>query len=160
MLYPAFFSFAFNHFGGASEAIWREAHRVLKPRGRFVILDPVFQEPRDPIDQAVHNIVHQAFRRVHGEQFRFYSTAEIQKILQDGTGWKATSAEIQRLSFDQKSPQGIPTLRHWIDAAAELESQPDDVKRRFEENYFRYFKEGEDYRITGSLSYAIVWCIK
>jgi ubiquinone/menaquinone biosynthesis C-methylase UbiE len=156
----AFVAFAFHHFGGPAEGIVREAHRVLKPGGRFVILDPVFQEARDPVDHAVHNIVHRAFRRVHGEQFRFYSTAEIQKILQNGAAWKATFAEIQRLSFDQKTPEGIPTARHWVDAAAELESQPDDVKRRFEENYFRCIKEGEDYRITGSLNYAIVWSTK
>jgi ubiquinone/menaquinone biosynthesis C-methylase UbiE len=153
-----FVAFAFHHFG-APEAVVREAHRVLKPAGRFVILDPVFQEPRDEVDQAVHHIVHQAFRRVHGEQFRFYSPAEIQKILRTA-GWKAAFAEIQRLSFDRKTPEGIPTARHWVDAAVEMETQPDEVKRRFEENYFRCTKEGEDYRITGSLSYVIVCCDK
>ncbi len=153
----AFVAFAFHHFGGPPEAIVREAHRVLKPGGRFVILDPVFQEPRDQVDNAVHNIVHQAFRRVHGEEFRLYSTAEIETILRNGAVWKATSAEIQRLSFDQKNPEGIPTARHWVEAAAELLNQPDDVRRRFEENYFRYINEGEGYRITGRLSYAIVW---
>jgi ubiquinone/menaquinone biosynthesis C-methylase UbiE len=152
----AFVAFAFHHFGDDSEGIAREAHRVLKPGGRFVILDPVFQEPRDAVDHAVHKVVHQAFRRVHGEQFRFYSTSEIQTILQSSASWKGTSAEIHRLAFDQKTPDGIPTGRHWIDAAEELDSQPEDVKRRFEQNYFRYSKEGEDYRITGSLSYAIV----
>jgi ubiquinone/menaquinone biosynthesis C-methylase UbiE len=156
----AFVAFAFHHFGGSPEGIVREAHRMLKPGGRFVILDPVFREARDQVDHAVHNIVHNAFRRVHGEEFRFYSTGEIQAILQNGAAWKATFAEIHRLSFDQKTPEGIPTARHWVDAAAELESQPDDVKRRFEENYFRYIKEGEDYRITGSLSYATVWATK
>ena len=156
----AFVAFAFHHFGGPPEGIVREAHRVLKPGGRFVILDPVFQEPRDQVDHAVHQIVHQAFRRAHGEEFRFYSTAEIQAILQNGAAWKATFAEIQRLSFDQTNPEGIPTVRHWIEAAAELESQPDDVKHRFEENYFRYIKEGEGYRINGSLRYAMVWATK
>jgi len=156
----AFVAFAFHHFGGAPEEIVREAHRVLKPGGRFVILDPVFQEPRDQVDNAVHNCVHQAFRRAHGEEFRFYSTAEIETVLHNSAVWKATSAEVQRLSFDQKNPEGIPTARHWIEAAAELQNQPNDVRRRFAENYFRYIKEGEGYRITGRLSYAIVWASK
>jgi len=156
----AFVAFAFHHFGGPPEGIVREAHRVLKPGGRFVILDPVFQEPRDQVDHAVHDIVHRAFRREHGEEFRFYSTAEIQAILQNGAVWKATAAEIQRLSFDQRNPEGIPTARHWVEAAEELENQPNDLKRRFEENYFHYIKEGEGYRITGSLSYAIVCATK
>ena len=156
----AFVAFAFHHFGGPPEEIVREAHRVLKPGGRFVILDPVFQEPRDQVDHAVHNFVHQAFRRAHGEEFRFHSTKEIQAILRNGAAWTGTFAEIQRLSFDQTNPEGIPTARHWVEAAAELETQPDDVKRRFEENYFRYIKEREGYRIIGSLSYATVWATK
>ncbi len=155
-----FVAFAFHHFDGPPERIVREAYRVLKRGGRFVILDPVFQEPRDQIDYAVHNVVHQAFRRAHGEEFRFYSAAEIRAILQNGASWKATFAEIQRLWFDQTNPEGIPTARHWVEAAAELENQPDDVKRRFQENYFRYIKEGEGYRITGTLSYAIVCATK
>jgi hypothetical protein len=47
-----------------------------------------------------------------------------------------------------------------VEAAAELEGQPPAVRRRFEENYFRYVKEGEGYRVTGSLSYAMVWATK
>jgi len=156
----AFVAFSFHHFGGPPEGIVREAHRVLKPGGRFVILDPVFQEPRDEVDVAVHNIVHQAFRRAHGDEFRFYSAAEILAILHKGAVWNAVFAEIHRLSFDQDNPDGIPTARHWVEAAAEVEHQPSDVKRRFEENYFRYIKQGEGYRITGSLSYSIVWATK
>jgi ubiquinone/menaquinone biosynthesis C-methylase UbiE len=156
----AFVAFAFHHFGGPPEEIVHEAHRVLKHGGRFVILDPVFQEPRDQVDHAVHDVVRQVFRRAHGEEFQFYPTTEIQRILQNGAAWKSTFAEIQRLSFDQTNPEGIPTARHWVEAAAELETQPNYVRRRFEENYFRYIKEGEGYRIIGSLSYAMVWATK
>src|SRR5438093_3908316 len=154
-----FVAFAFHHFVGPTEKIVREAYRVLKRGGRFVILDPVFEEPRDHVDYAVHNVVHQVFRRAHGEEFRFYSAAEIRAILQNGP-WKETFAEIHRLSFDQTNPEGIPTARHWMEAAVELENQPDEVKRRFQENYFRYVKEGEGYRITGTLSYAMVCATK
>ena len=55
---------------------------------------------------------------------------------------------------------GIPTGRHWLEAAEELEGQPEAVRRRFEENYLRHVKEGEGYRVTGSLSYAMVWATK
>lgn len=156
----AFVAFAFHHFGGPPAEVVREAHRVLKSGGRFVILDPVIQEPRDRVDHAVHDLVHQVFRRTHGEDFRFYPVAEIQAILRDSAAWKATAADVHRLSFDQPDMDGIPTGRHWVEAAEELQGQPEAVRRRFEENYFRYVKEGEGYRVSGSLNYAMVWAMK
>jgi ubiquinone/menaquinone biosynthesis C-methylase UbiE len=156
----AFAAFAFHHFGGAPVEVVREAHRVLKPAGRFVILDPVLHEPRDRVDHAVHDFVQHVFRRTHGEDFRFYSVAEIRAILRNGALWKAIAADVHRLSFDRPDMDGIPTGPHWVEAAAELEGQPEAVRRRFEEKYFRYVKEGEGYRVTGSLSYAMVWATK
>jgi ubiquinone/menaquinone biosynthesis C-methylase UbiE len=156
----AFTAFAFHHFGDAPTEVVREAHRVLKPDGRFVILDPVFEEPQDRVDHAVHELVQQVFRRTHGEEFQFYSVGEIQTILGNSAAWKTMAADIHRLSFDRRDMDGIPTGLHWVEAAAELEGQPEDVRRRFEENYFSYVKDGEGYKVTGSLSYAMVWVTK
>lgn len=152
----ALVAFAFHHFGHSPGEVIRETHRVLKPASRLLVLDPILQEPRDPLDDAVHNLVHQVFRRVHGEDFRFYSISEIPAVLQDNASWKAIEIDVQRLSFDGADVEGIPTGRHWVEAAAELEEQPEAVRRRFEENYFQYTREGEGYRVKGSLSYAFV----
>ena len=156
----AFTAFAFHHFGGVPAEVVREAHRVLNSAGRFVILDPVLQEPRDRVDHAVHDLVQQVFRRENGEDFRFYSVTEIQAILENNGAWKTTATDVQRLSFDQPDMDGIPTGPHWVEAAAELENQPEELRQRFEENYFRCVKEGEGYRVTGSLRYALVWATK
>ena len=42
---------------------------MLKPSGRFVVLDPVIEESKDAIDVALEAKINQVFRRTHGEGF-------------------------------------------------------------------------------------------
>jgi len=67
-----------------------------------------------------------------------------------------TQAAIHSFSFDQDGVEGIPTGRHWLDVAEELEKQPPEMKKRFEENYFRYWKSNEQTHVKGRFHYALI----
>ncbi|MGZ8467088.1 MAG: class I SAM-dependent methyltransferase, partial [Candidatus Binatia bacterium] len=61
----AFVSFSLHHFGNPAGVVG-EVQRVLKPSGRFVVLDPVIEESKDAIDVALEAKINQVFRRTHG----------------------------------------------------------------------------------------------
>lgn len=58
--------------------------------------------------------------------------------------------------IDQLGTDGIPMGLHWLEVAEGLEHKTEPLRRRFEENYFEWRRDGDEVRIKGSLSYALI----
>ena len=84
--------FALHHFSHPPLTM-TEAHRVLKPRGRFVILDPVVATAEDALDEAIHDLINQILRRMHGNDFHYHSAEDIQDLL-TGAGFQIGRAHV------------------------------------------------------------------
>ena len=150
----SFVAFSLHHFKDPAMAV-RQAQRVLKTQGRLAVLDPVVVEARDALDRSIHEIVNRVFGRSHSGVFRFHSAEEIQGLLKQ-EGFKVTRADVHKVSFDQDGMEGIPTGRHWLEAAEELERKPPEMKKRFEENYFRFWKSGDQTHVKGHFYFALI----
>ncbi len=146
--------FALHHFGNPP-LMMREAHRVLKPGGRFAILDPVVATAEDSLDEAIHDLINQIFRRGHGENFHYHSAEDIQDLL-GRAGFEVRRADLHVFSIDQEGMEGIPTGRHWLEVAEEIQSESPELKRRFEEKHFRYEKKGDKVHVRGKFGFALV----
>jgi len=150
----AFTVFALHHFGNAPLTA-QEALRVLKPGGRFVVLDPVVWMDLDALDTRVRERVNEILRSGHGEHYHYYTTPEIRELL-IAAGFRNVGSELASLPVDQEGMDGIPTGRHWLDVAEQLQSDPADLRRRFEERHFRYEKHGDKVRVRGNFYFALV----
>ncbi|MFQ5903921.1 MAG: class I SAM-dependent methyltransferase, partial [Candidatus Binatia bacterium] len=137
----AFVAFSLHHFGRSSLVV-QETRRVLKSASKFAVLDPVVLKAKDSLDESLNNLINQVFRRSHGEEFRFYSAEEIRGLL-GKEGFEIKRADLHSFSFDQDGMEGIPTGRHWLEVAEELQGGRDEMRERFEKNYFQYRKKGE-----------------
>ncbi len=150
----AFVSFSLHHFGKPGVVV-REILRVLRTGGSFIILDPVVNEARDSLDRAIEEKINQVFRRTHGKEFRFQTAAGIQNLLTQA-GFAIERFDLPTYSFDQDGMEGIPTGRHWLEAAEELEIEAPDLAERFRASYFLWEKRGETVHVKGRFSYALV----
>ncbi|MBI4488463.1 MAG: methyltransferase domain-containing protein [Deltaproteobacteria bacterium] len=150
----AFTVFALHHFGHPPLTI-REALRILKPGGRFVILDPVVATAEDSLDESIHDLINQILRSAHGDYFHYHSAEDIQDLL-TRAGFRVIRADLHAFSVDQDGMEGVPTGRHWLEIAEQLQEESSELKRRFEEKYFRYEKRGERVHIQGSFGFALV----
>jgi len=150
----AFVSFSLHHFGRPS-SVAHEVLRVLKAGGRFVVLDPVLAEARDSVDRALDERINQLFRRTHGENFRFHSAEGIRELMAEA-GFRIAQSDLPAFFFDQEGMEGIPTGRHWLEVAEELERESPELARRFQANYFRWKRKGGSVRVEGSFSYALI----
>jgi ubiquinone/menaquinone biosynthesis C-methylase UbiE len=154
----AFVSFSLHHFGN-SEGVAREVLRVLKNGGRFVVLDPVIEEAKDSVDVALEAKINQVFRRTHGDKFRFHTASSIQRLLTK-TGYRIPRTSILSYSFNQEGMDGIPTGRHWLEAAEELEKEAPELAERMKKNYFTWHKHDDHVHVKGSFSYALICGVK
>ena len=150
----AFVSFSLHHFGEPA-VVAREILGVLKKGGRFVVLDPVVQEARDSVDQLLEERINDVFRRTHGETFRFHSAASIRNLLTDA-GFRIVRSDLPTYSFDQHGMDGIPTGRHWLEVAEELQIESPELAQRLKESYFRWERKGETVHVRGRFCYALV----
>ncbi|MGH7831481.1 MAG: class I SAM-dependent methyltransferase [Candidatus Binatia bacterium] len=146
--------FALHHFGHPSKMI-REVHRVLNAGGSFVVLDPIVPTAENALDTKIHELINEILRRAHGRNFHYYSAEDIRDLLAQG-GLRILRADSHTFSVDQEGMEGIPTGRHWIEIAEQIQGQSAEIRRRFEERYFRYEKKGEEVHIRGSFAYALV----
>ena len=62
----------------------------------------------------------------------------------------------QEGAVDQDGTEGIPTGRHWLEVANELERRPAELRERFAERYFRYEKAGHRFHISGGFHYGLI----
>jgi ubiquinone/menaquinone biosynthesis C-methylase UbiE len=154
----AFVSFSLPHFGNASGVV-KEVMRVLKGGGRFVVLDPVLEEAKDPVDIALETKINQVFRRTHGPDFRFHTPSSIQRLLSKA-GYRIPRTNILSYSFNQEGMDGIPTGRHWLEAALELEKEAPELAARMKKNYFTWHVHGDHAHVKGSFSYALITGVK
>jgi ubiquinone/menaquinone biosynthesis C-methylase UbiE len=154
----AFVSFSLHHFGN-STGVASEVLRVLKNGGRFVVLDPVIEEAKDKIDVALEAKINQVFRRTHGDEFRFHTASSIQRLLTKA-GYRVPRTNILSYSFNQEGMDGIPTGRHWLEAALELEAEAPELAERMKKNYFTWHAHGDHAHVKGSFSYALITGVK
>ncbi len=149
-----FVAFSLHHFGRPS-LMMEEAHRTLRPGGKFVVIDPVVLGAQDSIDQSLNDLINMVFRRSHGENFRFCCADEIRELFRRGN-FHITRDDLHSFSFDQVGMEGIPTGRHWLEVAEGLEGESDEMGKRFKEIYFRYQKECKGVYVKGRFSYAMI----
>ena len=154
----AFVSFALHHFGNSAGAV-QEVLRVLKNSGRFVVLDPVIEEARDSVDVALEAKINQVFRRTHGDDFRFHTASSIQRLLSKA-GYRIPRTNVLSFAFNQEGMDGIPTGRHWLEAAEELEKEAPELAERMKKNYFTWHSHGDHTHVKGSFSYALICGVK
>ncbi|NIO09361.1 MAG: methyltransferase domain-containing protein, partial [Deltaproteobacteria bacterium] len=148
-----FVAFSLHHFKDPALMV-KDSLRVLKPRGRLVVLDPVVVEPQDNIDHSIHEVVNRVFGGSHGGVFRFHTAKEIRQLI-EGAGFKVTRSDVHQAPFDQDGMDGIPTGRHWLEAAEELAAKP-EMKKRFEENYFQFWRSGDKTHVKGRFHFALI----
>jgi ubiquinone/menaquinone biosynthesis C-methylase UbiE len=154
----AFVSFSLHHFGNASGVVG-EVLRVLKNSGRFVVLDPILEEAKDSVDIALETKINQVFRRTHGDDFRFHTSSSIQRLLTKA-GYRVPRCNVLSFSFNQEGMDGIPTGRHWLEAALELEKEAPELAERMKKNYFTWHAHGDHVHVKGSFSYALITGVK
>jgi ubiquinone/menaquinone biosynthesis C-methylase UbiE len=154
----AFVSFSLHHFGNPSGVV-KEVIRVLKGNGRFVVLDPIIEEAKDAVDAALEARINQVFRRTHGPEFRFHTASSIQRLLSKA-GYRIPRSNILSYSFNQEGMDGIPTGRHWLEAALELEKEAPDLAERMKKNYFTWHAHDDHAHVKGSFSYALITGVK
>jgi len=154
----AFVSFSLHHFGNPAGVVG-EVLRVLKNGGRFVVLDPVIEEAKDAVDVSLEAKINQVFRRTHGGDFRFHTASSIQRLLTKA-GYRVPRTNILSFSFNQEGMDGIPTGKHWLEAALELEKESPEVAERMKKTYFSWHAHGDYVHVQGSFSYALVTGVK
>ncbi|HXF76142.1 MAG TPA: methyltransferase domain-containing protein [Methylomirabilota bacterium] len=154
----AFVSFSLHHFGNPS-GVASEVLRVLKNGGRFVVLDPIIEEAKDAIDTQLEAKINQVFRRTHGDDFRFHTASRIQRLLTKA-GYRVPRCNVLSFSFNQEGMEGIPTGRHWLEAALELEKEAPELAERMKKNYFTWHAHGDHVHVKGSFSYALITGVK
>jgi len=150
----AFVVLSLHHFGDPPLVV-QETFRTLRPGGTFVVLDPVLLEARDSLDKSLDELINTIFRRTHGENFRFHSAEEIRHLL-IGAGFRIARADLHTVSFDQESMEGIPTGRHWLEVAEQIQSESTEMRERFEQSYLEYRKVDGKVRVKGKLSFALI----
>ncbi|HKY09674.1 MAG TPA: methyltransferase domain-containing protein [Candidatus Binatia bacterium] len=154
----AFVSFSLHHFGNPSGVV-SEVLRVLKNGGRFVVLDPIIEEAKDSVDIQLESKINQVFRRTHGEEFRYHTASSIQRLLTKA-GYRVPRSNVLSYSFNQEGMDGIPTGRHWLEAALELEKEAPELAERMKKNYFTWHSHGDHTHVKGSFSYALITGVK
>jgi ubiquinone/menaquinone biosynthesis C-methylase UbiE len=154
----AFVSFSLHHFSNASGVVG-EVLRVLKNSGRFVVLDPIIEEAKDAVDIQLETKINQVFRRTHGDDFRFHTASSIQRLLTKA-GYRVPRCNVLSFSFNQEGMDGIPTGRHWLEAALELEKEAPELAERMKKNYFTWHAHGDHAHVKGSFSYALITGVK
>jgi ubiquinone/menaquinone biosynthesis C-methylase UbiE len=154
----AFVSFSLHHFGNPSGVVG-DVLRVLKNGGRFVVLDPIIEEAKDSVDIALEAKINQVFRRTHGEAFRYHTASSIQRLLTKA-GYRVPRSNVLSFSFNQEGMDNIPTGRHWLEAALELEKEAPELAERMKKNYFTWHAHGDHVHVKGSFSYALITGVK
>jgi ubiquinone/menaquinone biosynthesis C-methylase UbiE len=154
----AFVSFSLHHFGNPAGVVG-EVLRVLKNGGRFVVLDPIIEEAKDSVDIALEAKINQVFRRTHGDEFRYHTASSIQRLLTKA-GYRVPRSNVLSFSFNQEGMDNIPTGRHWLEAALELEKESPELAERMKKNYFTWHSHGDHVHVQGSFSYALITGVK
>jgi ubiquinone/menaquinone biosynthesis C-methylase UbiE len=154
----AFVSFSLHHFGNVLGVV-KEVMRVLKGAGRFVVLDPILEEAKDALDSALETKINQVFRRTHGPDFRFHTVSSIQRLLSKA-GYRIPRTNVLSYSFNQEGMDGIPTGRHWLEAALELDKEAPELAQRMKKNYFTWHAHDDHAHVKGSFSYAVITGVK
>lgn len=154
----AFVSFSLHHFGNPSGVVG-EVLRVLRNGGRFVVLDPIIEEAKDSVDIALEAKINQVFRRTHGDEFRYHTASSIQRLLTKA-GYRVPRTNVLSYSFNQEGMDGIPTGRHWLEAALEIETDAPELAERMKKNYFTWHAHGDHVHVKGGFSYALITGVK
>ena len=52
--------------------------------------------------------------------------------------------------------EGIPTGRHWLEVAEQIQTESAEMRARFEQSYLEYRKVDGKVRIKGRLCFALI----
>ena len=72
------------------------------------------------------------------------------------TGYRVPRKSVISYPFNQEGMDGIPTGRHWLEAALELEKEAPELAERMKKNYFTWHSHGDHAHVKGSFSYALI----
>ncbi len=150
----ALVSFSLHHFGNPTGVV-AEVLRVLKNGGAFVLLDPIIEEAKDAVDVALESKINEVFRRTHGDSFRFHTASSIQRLLAKA-GYRIARVNVLTYPFDQEGMEGIPTGRHWLEVAEELETDAPELAERLKKNYFTWDRHDDHVHVKGGFSFGLI----
>jgi ubiquinone/menaquinone biosynthesis C-methylase UbiE len=154
----AFVSFSLHHFANP-QGVVQEVLRVMKSGARFLVLDPIIEEARDAVDIALERKINEVFRRTHGPAFRFHTASSIQRLLTKA-GFRIPRSNVLSFGFNQEGMDGIPTGRHWLEAAEELEAEAPELAARLKKQYFTWHRHDDHVHVKGGFSYALICGVK
>ena len=63
-------------------------------------------------------------------------------------------------SFNQEGMDGIPTGRHWLEVAEEVEKEAPELAERLKKNYFTWHRHDDHVHVKGSFSYGLFCGVK
>ena len=75
-------------------------------------------------------------------------------------GYRVPRKSVISYPFNQEGMDGIPTGRHWLEAALELEKEAPELAERMKKNYFTWHTHGDHSHVKGSFSYALITGVK
>jgi len=146
---------SFHHFSDPPQAM-KELHRVLKPGGYSVSLDPVLQEPASDADRRLNESIEEAFQEAHGPHFRFFTCAQLQSLYLNA-GFRVEAVQWQEFVFEKQGMESLPMGPHWLQARENLWFRREkEMLRAFEEKYFKFENAGGGLLVSGKMNWVIL----
>ncbi|MDY6967050.1 MAG: methyltransferase domain-containing protein [Spirochaetota bacterium] len=150
---------SFHHFTDPEGSV-KEIHRVLKPNGYLVSVDPVLKDPVDDDEKKINNLIEEAFQNSHGPDFRFFSEEELINLYQR-LGMIIKKRQPFKYSYKQEGTDGIPMAAHWFDAYELLwRREGEKLMGKFEDNYFAFREWKGKLMAKGEMTWVMIKAAK
>lgn len=145
---------SFHHFADPAQSL-KELHRVLKPGGYLISLDPVLQEPGTDLDLRLNESIEEAFQEAHGPHFKFFTLSQLQSLYLNA-GFRIGDVQAHGFAFESQSMDTLPMGPHWLQARENLWfRQQKELLKAFEDKYFRFQTTSSGLLVTGKMDWTI-----